>query len=132
MLCSTTMKYRTDSHDIAPYLFVTKKKMRLLIQLIIFNFFGSYLFRILAEVIYPARGRSCDSTFLSASVKIFRKTGNKSVCKVLPKLSFIITLQCEQHKIFPAVTQQIWIIHNSITRVEVLYGVEQINIYISY
>jgi hypothetical protein len=94
---------RIESHDIASYLFATKKKMELLFQLIILILGGSYLVRILAEAIYPDGGYSCDSAFLQMSVKLFRKRGKETLCKILPKLSFIITLLCEQCEIFPAV-----------------------------
>ena len=92
-----------------------RKKMRLLIQLIIFNFFCSYLVRILAEAIYPDGGCSCASTFLRWSVKIFRKRGNEKSVKFLPNYHSLSLFYASNAKYSLKFRQQIRTIYNSIT-----------------
>jgi hypothetical protein len=124
VLSTTTMRNRTDLHDIASHLFTTKKKMWLLIQQIIFNFFGCYLVRILAEVIYPDGGYSYDSTSLQVSVKILRKKKvMKLSVKVFPNHHSLLLSYASNARYSLKFRQQIWIIYNSIMRGEILYGV---------
>jgi hypothetical protein len=85
------------------HIFVETKKVVIINSANDFEFFGRYLGRILEDTIYPDADCSWTSTFLQANEKIFRKTDIGTVSKIFPKISFIITIQCKQCQVFPAV-----------------------------